>query len=77
LPVTLSTVLNKITTDVQNKANQKLLQEFYQYMKNNGTSGNYQIGNLKAMIHEVTLLQMKHLAYVKGMPRGISLAMAR
>ncbi|MFL6509760.1 MAG: hypothetical protein ACJ700_01060 [Nitrososphaera sp.] len=34
-----------------NKVNSDLLKEFYQHMKNNGTSQNYQKGNLKAMIH--------------------------
>jgi integrase/recombinase XerD len=34
-----------------NKFNSDLLKDFYQYMKDNGTSQNYQKGNLKAMIH--------------------------
>ena len=34
-----------------NKVNSDLLKDFYQYMKDNGTSQNYQKGNLKAMIH--------------------------
>ncbi|MFL6309639.1 MAG: hypothetical protein ACJ70T_06550 [Nitrososphaera sp.] len=34
-----------------NKVNSDLLKEFYQHMKNNGTSQNYQKDNLKAMIH--------------------------
>jgi hypothetical protein len=34
-----------------NKVNSDLLKGFYQHMKDNGTSQNYQKGNLKAMIH--------------------------
>ena len=34
-----------------NKVNPDLLSEFYQHMKDNGTSQNYQKGNLKAIIH--------------------------
>ncbi|MFL6523704.1 MAG: hypothetical protein ACJ71B_09525, partial [Nitrososphaera sp.] len=34
-----------------NRVNSDLLKEFYQHMKDNGTSQNYQKGNLKAMIH--------------------------
>ena len=34
-----------------NKVNSELLKDSYQHMKDNGTSQNYQKGNLKAMIH--------------------------
>jgi len=34
-----------------NKVNSDLLKEFYQHMKDNGTSQNYQKGNLKTIIH--------------------------
>ncbi|HKH85561.1 MAG TPA: hypothetical protein VKA40_03340 [Nitrososphaera sp.] len=33
-----------------NRVNSDLLKDFYQHMKDNGTSQNYQKGNLKAMI---------------------------
>ena len=36
---------------MSNPVNSDLLKEFYQHMKDNGTSQNYQKGNLKAMIH--------------------------
>jgi hypothetical protein len=36
---------------MSNKVNSDLLKEFYQHMKDNGTSQNYQNGNLKGMIH--------------------------
>lgn len=49
-PILLDTVLRKVE-QMPNKVNSDLLKEFYQHMKNNGTSQNYQKGNLKAMIH--------------------------
>jgi glycosyltransferase involved in cell wall biosynthesis len=36
---------------MSNRVNSDLLKEFYHHMKDNGTSQNYQKGNLKAMIH--------------------------
>ena len=50
MPIRLDTVLTKIE-QMSNKVNSHLLKEFYQHMKDNGTSQNYQKGNLKAMIH--------------------------
>jgi integrase/recombinase XerD len=50
LPIQLDTVLVKIE-QMSNKVNSDLLREFYQHMKDNGTSQNYQKGNLKALIH--------------------------
>ena len=50
MPIQLDTVLRKIE-QMPNKLNSDLLEEFYQYMRDNGTSQNYQKGNLKAMIH--------------------------
>jgi hypothetical protein len=35
---------------MSNHVNSKLLKEFYQHMKDNSTSENYQKGNLKAMV---------------------------
>jgi integrase/recombinase XerD len=45
----LSTTLSHITT-VPNSVNSKAITEFYQYMKEIGTSENYQNQNLKAII---------------------------
>jgi hypothetical protein len=45
----LSTTLSHITT-VPNSSNSKIISEFYQYMKDIGTSENYQNQNLKAII---------------------------
>jgi hypothetical protein len=50
MPIRLDTVLRKVEC-MPNKVNSDLLEEFYQHMKDNGTSQNYQKGNLKAMIH--------------------------
>ena len=50
MPIRLDTVLRKVE-QMPNKVNSELLKEFYQHMKNNATSQNYQKGNLKAMIH--------------------------
>jgi hypothetical protein len=36
---------------MSNEVNSDLLKDFYQHMKDNGTSQNYQKGNLKAMNH--------------------------
>jgi len=36
---------------MSNKVNSDLLKDFHQHMKDNGTSQNYQKGNLKAMVH--------------------------
>lgn len=50
MPIRLDTVLRKIE-QISNEVNSDLLKDFYQHMKDNGTSQNYQKGNLKAMIH--------------------------
>jgi hypothetical protein len=50
MPIRLDTVLKKVER-TSNKVNSDLLEDFYQHMKDNGTSQNYQKGNLKAMIH--------------------------
>ena len=50
MPIRLDTVLRKVE-QMPNKVNSDLLKEFYQHMKDNGTSQNYQKGNLKAMVH--------------------------
>jgi hypothetical protein len=43
---------------MSNHVNSKVLKEFYQHIKDNSTSENYQKGNLKAMVltNEVTLI---------------------
>jgi hypothetical protein len=50
MPIRLDTVLRKVE-QMSNKVNSELLKDFYQHMKDNGTSQNYQKGNLKAMVH--------------------------
>lgn len=50
MPIRLDTVLRKVE-QMSNQVNSDLLKEFYQHMKDNRTSQNYQKGNLKAMIH--------------------------
>jgi len=50
MPIRLDTVLRKVE-QMSNGVNSDLLKDFYQRMKDNGTSQNYQKGNLKAMIH--------------------------
>jgi hypothetical protein len=50
MPIRLDTGLRKVE-QMPNKVNSDLLKEFHQNMKDNGTSQNYQKGNLKAMIH--------------------------
>jgi integrase/recombinase XerD len=55
MPIRLDTVLTKVE-QMPNQVNSGLLKEFYQHMKDNGTSQNYQKGNLKAMIHFAELI---------------------
>jgi hypothetical protein len=50
MPIRLDTVLGKVE-QMPNKINSDLLKDFYQYVEDNGSSQNYQKGNLKAMIH--------------------------
>jgi hypothetical protein len=49
MPIRLDAALKKIDC-MRNRVNSDLLKDFYQHMKDNGTSQNYQKGNLKAMI---------------------------
>jgi integrase/recombinase XerD len=50
MPIRLDTVLTKVN-HLSNNVNSELLMDFYQHMKDNGTSQNYQKGNIKAMVH--------------------------
>jgi integrase/recombinase XerD len=50
MPIRLDTVLKKVER-MSNTVNSDLLEDFYEHMKDNGTSQNYQKGNLKAMVH--------------------------
>jgi integrase/recombinase XerD len=50
MPIRLDTVLKKVER-MSNRVNSDLLKDFYQHMKDNGTSENYQKGNLKALVH--------------------------
>jgi hypothetical protein len=50
MPIRLDTVLRKLE-QMSNTVNSDLLKDFRQNMKDNGTSQNYQKGNLKAMVH--------------------------
>jgi integrase/recombinase XerD len=49
MAIRLTTTLNKIIL-VPNSINSTIIKDFYEYMKANGTSENYQNQNLKAMI---------------------------
>ena len=51
MPIRLDTVVLNKVEQLSNRVNSDLLKDFYQHMKDNGTSQNYQKGNLKAMIH--------------------------
>jgi hypothetical protein len=50
MPVKLSTTVKNISS-LPNPTNAALLVEFYEYMKSNGISENYQNGNLKILIY--------------------------
>lgn len=50
MPETLASVLSKVT-GIKNKVNAALVDEFYSFMKSNGTSESYQKNNLKAVIN--------------------------
>jgi hypothetical protein len=52
MPIRLDTVLKKVER-MPNIVSSDLLKDFYQHMKDNGTSQNYQKGNLKAIVHFV------------------------
>jgi len=49
MAIRLPTTLSKIIL-VPNSINSTIIKDFYEYMKANGTSENYQNQNLKAMI---------------------------
>ena len=49
MTIRLITTISKIGS-IPNPTNATTLRDFYEYMKVNGTSENYQIQNLKAMI---------------------------
>jgi hypothetical protein len=49
MAIRLTTMLNKISF-IPNSTNSTVIKDFYEYMKANGTSENYQNQNLKAMI---------------------------
>ncbi len=50
MPTKLSTTVKQIMTAVSNPVNSSLINDFYQYMKANGTSERHQNNNLKAII---------------------------
>ena len=50
MPTTLSTTLRHIYDKVPNSVSSQLIGDFYQYMKDNGTSQRHQNNNLKAII---------------------------
>jgi integrase/recombinase XerD len=49
LPFQYSTIVKKID-GMRNEVNMELIQEFLEYLKNNHSSENHQINNLKCMI---------------------------
>src|SRR5213595_1438572 len=51
MPVKLSTIVNNIDKSVLNQTNADLIRDFYQFVKDNGTSESYQKNNLKAIIN--------------------------
>jgi hypothetical protein len=55
MAIRLSTTLDKISS-VPNTDNSRIIREFYEYMKANGTSENYQNQNLKAIISFASFL---------------------
>ncbi|MGD1837445.1 MAG: hypothetical protein ACPKPY_05240 [Nitrososphaeraceae archaeon] len=50
MPVKLSTTLENVHRNVPNKENVKIILQFYEFMKRNGTSERYQNNNLKAIV---------------------------
>jgi hypothetical protein len=55
MAIRLITTISKIGS-IHNPANSTIFQDFYEYMKSNGASENYQNQNLKAMIVFATFL---------------------
>jgi hypothetical protein len=50
MPFQYLTIIKKID-EILNEKNRKLLYEFLEYMKSNGSSENHQINNLKCIIN--------------------------
>jgi|SRR5215204_2718423 len=67
MAIRLITTLNKISF-IPNSTNSTIIKDFYEYMKANGTSENYQNQNLKAMIVFADLIPLnsvpRHLKHV-------------
>jgi hypothetical protein len=58
MPIRLiTTTISKIAIPISNPTNASLIDEFCQYMKNNGTSQSYQNINLKTHIYKIFLLE--------------------
>ena len=53
----ITTTISKIAVLTSNPTNASIIDEFYQYMKNNGTSESYQNINLKIRIYKIFLLE--------------------
>jgi hypothetical protein len=51
MPIKLSTLVSSIDNSVPNQTNANLIKDFYQFVKDNGTSESYQKNNLKAIIN--------------------------
>jgi hypothetical protein len=58
MPVRLSTTVNKISL-MSNLTNQLLLKQFYEYMKNNGSSEKHINNNLKAIMNFANIVDQK------------------
>ena len=50
MPAKLSTTIENIDKKIKNQVNRELIKEFYNYLKNQDTSENYQNGLLKVLI---------------------------
>ena len=59
MAIRLTTALNKISF-IPNSPNSTIIKDFYEYMKANGTSENYQNQNLKAMIVFANFFGTRH-----------------
>ena len=56
MPVKLSKIVSSIDKSVLNQTNANLVRDFYQFVKDNGTSESYQKNNLKAIINFASFL---------------------
>ncbi len=56
MPVKLTTTLSNISKRITNTTNSTLVYEFFQYLRENGTSESYQNGNLKILIYFANFL---------------------